>query len=104
MVPFLEQVFARGLSAVESTEIGGDAEDFATPDLTEIEGIRRRSTRYSRLPGSCRPRTRSCERLLGIVADKSVMPNRRLLLFSTFRHTLAYLEARSAACRASASA
>jgi superfamily II DNA/RNA helicase len=31
------------------------------------------------------------ERLLGIVADKATMMNRRLLLFSSFRHTLTYL-------------
>ena len=34
------------------------------------------------------------DRLLRIVRDKATMPNRRLIVFSTFRHTLAYLDRR----------
>ena len=89
MVPFLEQVFARGLSAVENAEIGGEAEDVAAPDLA---GIKAEIDAVLTLARSLPADDPKLERLLGIVADKAAMPNRRLLLFSTFRHTLAYLE------------
>lgn len=89
LVPFLEDILTRRLSDLERQELGDDDLDAADTDLSairsEIDGI---IDRARSLPAD----DPKCERLIEIVRQKAEMPNRRLLVFSSFRHTLFYLE------------
>jgi superfamily II DNA/RNA helicase len=87
LVPFLEEILTRNLDAVERSEMGcGDDEGEA--DVREIRGeIASVLARARALP----PEDPKLERLLEIVRQKGEMENRRLLVFSAFRHTLSYL-------------
>jgi superfamily II DNA or RNA helicase len=88
LVPLLETILTRGLSEVERVEIDGETEmsDFRVEEIrAEIDAI---LARARTLPAD----DPKLERLLAIVTQKGAMANRRLLVFSAFRHTLAYLE------------
>ena len=90
LVPFLETILTRGLTEMERAEIGDEAIDGLTIRVDEVQNeIGAVLAQARALP----PDDPKLERLLTIVAEKGGMPNRRLLVFSAFRHTLAYLEA-----------
>jgi len=89
LAPMLEAILSRHLTALELSEAG----DETTPDLigdeladfrSEIEALIQRSRNLSRVDPKL-------EALRQVVRDKQKLPNNKLLLFSTFRHTLAYL-------------
>ncbi|TAZ70702.1 helicase (plasmid) [Rhizobium ruizarguesonis] len=89
LAPFLEDILTRRLSDLEWLELGDDRLEQANPELAAIRGeITGIVERARALPAE----DPKCERLLEIVTQKGLMGNRRLLLFSSFRHTLFYLE------------
>ncbi len=88
LVPFLETILTRRLSEIERVEIGEEAPDASDDDVDTIREEVEAVLAQARLLPQSDPKL---ERLLGIVADKATMMNRRLLLFSSFRHTLTYL-------------
>lgn len=89
LVPFLDDILARRLSDLELVEIWSDDSMPVDAELASIrEDIFRIQARARALP----PHDPKCERLLEIVRQKAEMQNRRLLIFSSFRHTLSYLE------------
>ncbi len=90
LVPFLETILTRRLSEIERVEI--DAAAVEGPD-TGIEEIRADIAVVLARARALPTEDPKLGRLLAIVAQKGAMANRRLLLFSAFRHTLAYLEA-----------
>lgn len=88
LAPMLEAILARHLSELELSEAGdGSAGDFGE-DLSEfrsdIQDLIARSRSLSRTDPKL-------EALRRVIRDKQKLPNNKLLLFSTFRHTLAYL-------------
>ena len=89
IVPFLETILTRRLSEIERVEIDDVALDALDNGIDairdEVAGV---LAQARRLPES----DPKLERLLSIVAEKAMMTNRRLLVFSAFRHTLTYLE------------
>ena len=89
LVPFIETILTRRLSEIERVEI--DDEGVERFD-TETEDIRGEIASVLALARALPREDPKLERLLGIVAQKSEMANKRLLVFSAFRHTLAYLE------------
>lgn len=89
LVPFLETILTRRLTDIERVEIDDEAVDMLDNGIDAIrEEIASVLAQARLLP----PTDPKLERLLTIVAEKGMMANRRLLLFSAFRHTLAYLE------------
>ena len=89
LVPFLEDILTRRLSDLELVEIGDDQLDQGDIGLDSIRAdIAGLVERASALPAH----DPKCERLVEIVTQKGAMPNKRLLVFSSFRHTLFYLE------------
>jgi superfamily II DNA or RNA helicase len=87
LAPLLEEIMQRGLAALESADT--EAPDSAR-DL--LDSIRAEIARLARMARELPPEDPKVDRLLNIARGKVTMPNHRLLLFSTFRHTLAYLE------------
>ncbi len=88
LAPFVEDMLQHKLSAEELSEADADVDDFETTQLEvfadEIQDIARRATALEEDP--------KLERLLSYVEEKGEMPNNKLLVFSTFRHTLRYLD------------
>lgn len=93
LVPLLDEILSRRLSDVERAEIGDLDDEAATVDLgTLSEEIRNVLSSAKDLPAE----DPKFDRLVSIVGQKAEMENRRLIVFSSFRHTLAYLERRLA--------
>jgi superfamily II DNA or RNA helicase len=90
LVPLLETILTRNLSDIERVEIGDGGDEI--PD-SGIEELRSHVASTLELARDLPPEDPKLERLLGIVRQKGGMANRRLLVFSAFRHTLAYLDA-----------
>jgi ATP-dependent helicase HepA len=88
LAPLIEQILKRGLAELELDE--ADVEEVgwnaaALPGLADevqsvLEMARKLDSRDPKL-----------EALLRIVREKQVLPNSKILLFSSFRHTLRYL-------------
>ena len=89
LVPFLETILTRRLSDIERVEIDDEAVDGLDRGVEELRNEISTVLARARLLSQADPKL---DRLLTIVAEKGKMANRRLLIFSAFRHTLAYLE------------
>ena len=89
LVPFLETILTRRLSEIERVEIGDEAVDALDNGIDAIRDEIATVLTQARLLPQTDPKL---DRLLTIVTEKGTMANRRLLVFSAFRHTLAYLE------------
>jgi superfamily II DNA or RNA helicase len=90
LIPFLETILTRRLSDIEWVEIDDNAEEDGD---TGIDDIRQEIASVLAQARELPAEDPKLDRLLTIVAEKGTMPNRRLLVFSAFRHTLAYLDA-----------
>jgi superfamily II DNA or RNA helicase len=88
LVPFLEMILTRRLSEIERVEIDDEAVDALENGVDPIRDEIAAVLAQARLLPETDPKL---DRLLTIVAEKGVMANRRLLVFSAFRHTLNYL-------------
>ncbi len=89
LVPFLETILTHRLSEIERVEIDDEAVDALNGGVDEIRNEIEAVLAQARALPETDPKR---DRLLTIVAEKGDMPNRRLLVFSAFRHTLGYLE------------
>ena len=89
LVPFLETILTRRLSEIERVEIDDEAVDTLDNGVDAIRDEIAAVLAQARLLPKTDPKL---DRLLSIVAEKGAMPNKRLLVFSAFRHTLAYLD------------
>ncbi|CAN7326631.1 SNF2-related protein [Mycolicibacterium frederiksbergense] len=87
LAPFVEDLLRRKLSAEEWSEADVEADELDTSDLDgfvdEIRDIARQAVSLAEDP--------KLDRLLAYVDDKQELDNNKLLVFSTFRHTLRYL-------------
>ncbi|BCH27797.1 DEAD/DEAH box helicase [Mesorhizobium sp. L-8-3] len=89
LVPFLETILTRRLSEIERVEIDDEAVDALDNGVDAVRDEIAAVLTQARLLPESDPKL---DRLLSIVAEKTMMANRRLLVFSAFRHTLTYLE------------
>ena len=89
LAPFVEDLLQHKLTAEELSEADSDVESLEITALesfvTEIREIAKRAAALTEDP--------KLDRLLSYVYEKRQLPNNKLLLFSTFRHTLRYLYA-----------
>lgn len=90
LAPFIDQWLDGKLNDLELAEINDDETDevqVAAPSSlqAEIEQLRRAAKMLD-------PADPKLEAFLTIVRDKQALPNNKLLVFTSFRHTLAYLE------------
>ena len=88
LVPLLREILTRHIS-----ELSGVEADTPEVDLSaKIDGaIEARIADVLRQAETLDPHDPKLEILTQIVREKVVLPNRRLMVFSSFRHTLAYL-------------
>lgn len=89
LAPLLKDVMQRGVSAL----------DLLDADVSERPGevfdsIRTEVAALVTMSDTLPPDDPKIDRLLTIAREKALLRNHRLLLFSTFRHTLTYLEAK----------
>lgn len=88
LAPFIEDLLQHKLTAEEVSEADGDVEILETTALeTFVEEIREIADRAKALTDDPK-----LDRLISYVDEKREMANNKLLLFSTFRHTLRYLQ------------
>ena len=90
LAPFIDQWLAGKLNELDLAEINDDEADEieALPPgsmQAEIEQLRQSAKILD-------PADPKLDAFLAIVRDKQAMPNNKLLVFTSFRHTLAYLE------------
>jgi hypothetical protein len=86
--PFLEDILTRRLHEIDGLELEED-------DLLEerlVDPLRAEITSVLSMAAELPAQDPKLERLLGIVAEKATLSNPRLLIFSSFRHTIGYLE------------
>jgi len=89
LAPLLEAILHRHLSRIELSEVGGEGAPEEIGEIladfrVEVDDLIRRARA---LTGP----DPKFDAFLKIVRDKQKLPNNKLLVFSTFRHTLAYL-------------
>ncbi len=91
LVPMLEDILNRNLDKLELLEVTDDELEI---DTRVIDEIRAEITDLLENARSLPPYDPKLEAFVGIVNDKQPMPNNKVLVFSTFRHTLRYLAGR----------
>ncbi|MGV9763604.1 DEAD/DEAH box helicase [Micromonospora tulbaghiae] len=95
LAPLVEQVLENRLDKVEFSEIGDDAPDDVPASLDELRAeIRAIGQLAEGLNGLSDPKV---DVLRQLVTDKQAEENNKVLLFSTFRHTLRYLHEKASA-------
>ncbi len=88
LAPLLKNMLERKLNDLQMAELNDDEDDL-TLDVPENikQDIQEVITLAEKLP----PDDPKIARLLALVADKQQQPNNKILLFSSFRHTLRHL-------------
>jgi len=90
LAPFVSDLLESRLTAEEISEADFEGDWFGTNDLSdfrdEIQALAERASRLADDP--------KLDALLGIIREKLLMENNKLLIFSSFRHTLSYLQPR----------
>lgn len=94
LAPLLEGILHRHLSQVELSETDGEDVSAALSDAfldfrSDVDALINRAKSISEADPKF-------DAFLKVIRDKQKLPNNKLLVFSTFRHTLAYLVARMA--------
>lgn len=88
LAPLLKDMLNGKVNALEVLE-SSDSEDEA--DLSFIGTVRAEVERIIQLADNLHPDDPKVEEFINVIANKSRMDNNKSLVFSTFRHTLAYL-------------
>lgn len=89
LAPLLESMLNRHLSLIELSELDGpDASDELAEVLLEFRDDVDALVRKARSLSGTDPKFSA---FLKVIRDKQKLPNNKLLVFSTFRHTLTYL-------------
>ncbi len=86
--PLLEDILTRRLDELEWTE--ADAAD-AMPSAEAVTQIRKEVQALLEKARNLNPEDLKLEALQKIVRDRQSLPNNKVMIFSSFRHTLAYL-------------
>lgn len=87
LAPFLEDLLSKKITAEELSEADVDVDELDSSPIEgfidEIKELARQASDLTEDP--------KLDRLLAYVAEKQQLPNNKLLVFSTFRHTLRYI-------------
>jgi superfamily II DNA or RNA helicase len=89
LAPLLEDMLAGKLDRLETMEA---ADSDADLDLSFVDKVRSDIAAIITQARNLDPHDPKLEAFIQILQDKSKRPNNKALVFSTFRHTLAYLE------------
>ncbi|MFO0824469.1 MAG: helicase-related protein [Gemmataceae bacterium] len=89
--PLLSDILARKLDRLEVLE-ATDGEDEIQEEPQFLEEIRSEVESLVRQAAALKPQDPKVEAFLRVLRDKGKRPNNKSLVFSTFRHTLRYLD------------
>jgi ATP-dependent helicase HepA len=89
LAPLLEAILKRQLSVLEASEAGGELNQEEIGD--ELSDFRGDIQELMRQAGNMPDEDPKLEALRRVIRDKQRLPSNKLLLFSSFRHTLRYL-------------
>ena len=95
LAPFIDEILNRRVG--ELVEVEGDSFLGVMPGGETISTIRSRIRMVVEQARSLDPHDPKLDRLRAIIRDKQSLPNNKVMLFSSFRHTLRYLHERLAA-------
>lgn len=87
LAPFLEDILNRNLDALSWEE----ADDNGFPEEEAVAPIQSQIQNLLKAAQSLSTRDPKLEALRTIIRDKQSLPNNKIMLFSSFRHTLSYL-------------
>lgn len=88
LVPLLNDMLTGKLDRLEFMEV---SDDDSEPDLNFVDSVRGDVEALLEKARNLDPFDPKIESFVQVLIDKSRMPNNKALVFSTFRHTLAYL-------------
>lgn len=91
LVPFLENILNRHIDDLEWAEMGYETADPYSDSANQIQSQINNILEKARFLDPYDPKY---ERLRSIIRDKQILPNNKIMLFSSFRHTLHYLHGR----------
>ena len=87
LAPFLEDILSRHLDELS----WGEADDTGVPDDKAVSPIETQIQELLESARSLEPEDPKLDALRKIIRDKQKLPNNKVMLFSSFRHTLHYL-------------
>jgi len=93
LTPLLGDILTGKLSQLELMEASDSGEE--NVDLSFVDQVRSDITDLIGLARNLDPRDPKVEAFVKVLEDKNKLPNNKALVFSTFRHTLAYLADRT---------
>jgi SNF2 family DNA or RNA helicase len=93
LVPLLQDILSGKLNRLEAMEATDADEEL---DLSFVDRVRSDITSILGLASNLAPNDPKVEAFVKVLTDKSKRPNNKALVFSTFRHTLAYLHRHTA--------
>ena len=88
LAPLLQDMLAGKLNRLEAMEAADTDEEL---DLSFVDKVRSDITAILEQARNLAPNDPKVEAFIKVLTDKSKRPNNKALVFSTFRHTLAYL-------------
>ena len=94
LAPLLRNILAGKLDRLEAMEAGDSDTE---PDLGFVDQVRTDIEALLAQADHLDPRDPKVDAFVKVLRDKGQMPNNKALVFSTFRHTLAYLAAHTEA-------
>jgi ATP-dependent helicase HepA len=93
LTPLLKDILTGKLNQLELMEASDSGEE--NVDLSFVDQVRTDITNLIDLARNLDPRDPKVEAYVRVLEDKNKLPNNKALVFSTFRHTLAYLADRT---------
>ena len=87
LAPYMEDILNRNLDRLEVVDYGSDH----APDLGFVDDVRGEIKSLIRTARSLDPVDPKADEFRRVIREKLAMPRNKALVFSTFRHTLAYL-------------
>jgi ATP-dependent helicase HepA len=93
LTPLLEDILTGKLDQLELMEASDSSEE--SVDLSFVDEVRNDITNLIGLARNLDPRDPKVDAYIRVLEDKNKLPNNKALIFSTFRHTLAYLADRT---------
>jgi ERCC4-related helicase len=96
LAPFLSEILNRNLNRLELME-AIDTEDESVTDTRFVDEVRADIEALLRRTQKLSDRDPKLEAFLRVLREKNVLPNNKAMVFSTFRHTLRYLDSHARA-------
>ena len=91
LAPFIKDILERRLSHLAWLETTDEEIVEDIPDRF-LQSLKERAEDITAMARTLPPRDPKLEKFCGIIQDKNQLPNNKIMVFSSFRHTLSYLK------------